>query len=70
MPGVATMSQAVLENVGLSAAGPTEAQSRKAIYAATIGNVMEWYDYGVYGFLAASISRNFFLKDDPKAALL
>ncbi|MBV9590753.1 MAG: hypothetical protein JO310_14235, partial [Hyphomicrobiales bacterium] len=46
------MSEAVVGKMGLSAAGPTEAQSRKAIYAATIGNVMEWYDYGVYGFLA------------------
>ncbi|MBV9569282.1 MAG: MFS transporter, partial [Hyphomicrobiales bacterium] len=64
------MSEAVIGNVGLSASGPTEAQSRKAIYAATIGNVMEWYDYGVYGFLALSLSRNFFPKDDPTAALL
>jgi len=64
------MSEAVVGKMGLSAAGPTEAQSRKAIYAATIGNVMEWYDYGVYGFLAFSLSRNFFPKDDPQAALL
>jgi MHS family proline/betaine transporter-like MFS transporter len=64
------MSQAVIGNVGLSAAGPTEAQSRKAIYAATIGNVMEWYDYGVYAYLASSLAVNFFPKDDPKSALL
>ena len=64
------MSEAVIGNVGLSAAGPTEAQSRKAIYAATIGNVMEWYDYGVYAYLASSLAVNFFPKDDPKSALL
>jgi MHS family proline/betaine transporter-like MFS transporter len=50
--------------------GPTEEQSRKAIYAATIGNVMEWYDFGIFGFLAGSLALNFFPKDDPRTALL
>jgi len=52
------------------AARPTEQQSRKAIYAATIGNVMEWYDFGVFGFLAGSLALNFFPKDDPRTSLL
>lgn len=39
---------------------PTGEQSRKAIYAATIGNVMEWYDFGVFGYLAGSLALNFF----------
>lgn len=51
-------------------AGPTAAQSRKAIYAATIGNVMEWYDFGVFGYLAGTLALNFFPKDNPSAALL
>lgn len=51
-------------------AAPTAAQSRKAIYAATIGNVMEWYDFGVFGYLAGSLALNFFPKGDPNAALL
>ena len=49
---------------------PTAAQSRKAIYAATIGNIMEWYDFGVFGFLAGSLALNFFPKDDPRTSLL
>ena len=49
---------------------PSAAQSRKAIYAATIGNVMEWYDFGVFGYLAGSLALNFFPKGDPSAALL
>jgi MHS family proline/betaine transporter-like MFS transporter len=49
---------------------PTAKQSRKAIYAATIGNVMEWYDFGVFGYLAGSLAMNFFPKNDPHAALL
>jgi len=49
---------------------PTPQQARKAIYAATIGNVMEWYDFGVFGFLAGALASNFFPKGDPSAALL
>src|ERR1700743_2379325 len=55
---------------GLSVPRVTEEQSRKAIYAATIGNVMEWYDFGVFGFLAGSLALNFFPKDDPRTSLL
>src|SRR3954453_12090516 len=55
---------------GAAAVRPSAAQSRKAIYAATIGNVMEWYDFGVFGFLAGSLALNFFPKDDPRTSLL
>jgi MHS family proline/betaine transporter-like MFS transporter len=55
---------------GLASSRPTAEQSRKAIYAATIGNVMEWYDFGVFGFLAGSIALNFFPRDDPRTSLL
>ncbi|MCA8030995.1 MFS transporter [Burkholderia cepacia] len=40
------------------------------ILASTIGNALEWYDFIVYGFLAATISRVFFPHDNPQAALL
>ena len=49
---------------------PTPEQSRQAIFAATIGNIMEWYDFGVFGFLAGSLALNFFPRDDPRASLL
>jgi hypothetical protein len=32
----------------------TSADNRKAVIAGTIGNVLEWYDFGVYGFPAQS----------------
>jgi MFS transporter, MHS family, proline/betaine transporter len=48
---------------------PSRDQSRKAIYAATIGNVMEWYDFAVFGYLAGALAQNFFPKDDPNSAL-
>ena len=49
---------------------PTAAQSRRAVVAATIGNLLEWYDFGVYGFFAATIGRVFFAAGDPTSALL
>lgn len=42
----------------------------RVILAATIGNALEWYDFIIYGFLAATIGRLFFPSDDPSAAIL
>lgn len=42
----------------------------KAISAGAIGNVMEWFDYGVYGTLAPIISLAFFPSKDPITSLL
>ncbi|WP_236787809.1 MFS transporter [Amycolatopsis sp. GM8] len=33
---------------------------RRAVAAAAIGNATEWYDYGVYGYVAVEIGKNFF----------
>ena len=43
---------------------------RRNLLAATVGNVLEWYDFAVYGFLAAIIGKHFFPADDPLASLL
>lgn len=43
---------------------------RKAIIAGSIGNVMEWYDWSIYGFFASTISKQFFPSKDPYASLL
>jgi MHS family proline/betaine transporter-like MFS transporter len=40
---------------------------RTAINAAAIGNVTEWYDFGVYGYLALTI-EGVFLPEDSGAA--
>ena len=42
----------------------------KAIAAGMIGNVLEWYDFAIYGYFAASIGRHFFPREDPVAQLL
>src|SRR5215212_10406208 len=45
-------------------------QYRKAITAGVVGNVLEWYDFGVYGYLVPTISTLFFPSGDPTVALL
>lgn len=44
--------------------------SRRAIAAATIGNLLETYDFAVYGFFAIIISRLFFPNGDATVSLL
>ncbi len=44
--------------------------TRHMIAAGAIGNVLEWYDFAVYGYFAASIGRAFFPKEDPVAQVL
>ena len=40
------------------------------IIAATIGNVLEWFDFLVYGFFAVIIAEVFFPAGDPTVSLL
>src|SRR5215475_8057202 len=48
----------------------SSSQSRRAVTAAVIGNVLEWYDFAVYGFVAAIIGKNFFPGTDDVTQLL
>jgi len=43
---------------------------RQVIVAASVGNVIEWYDFYIFGSLAAVLSVKFFEKSNPVAALL
>jgi hypothetical protein len=43
---------------------------RRALGAAVIGNVLEWYDFAVYAFLATVLARKFFPSGDELSALL
>lgn len=38
---------------------------KKAITAAALGNAMEWFDFGVYGFVAFALGQVFFPGADP-----
>src|SRR3982074_2374760 len=46
------------------------ARRRRVIAAGMIGNVLEWYDFAIYGYFAAQIGRYFFLHEDAIAQLL
>src|SRR3974390_2462982 len=51
-------------------ATPTISENRKAVIAGTIGNVLEWYDFGVYGYFATTMSQLFFPGEDATISLL
>ncbi|MEV0087445.1 MFS transporter [Saccharopolyspora sp. NPDC050642] len=42
----------------------------KVTTAAVLGTVLEWYDFAIYGAMAAVIGRLFFPADDPTVSLL
>jgi MFS family permease len=46
------------------------ANFRTVILAASVGNIIEWYDFYIFGSLAAVLSVKFFEKSNPVAALL
>lgn len=43
---------------------------RRTVVAGAVGNFVEWFDYGVYGYLVATIAVVFFPSTDPTAGLL
>ena len=43
---------------------------RRIIMAGLVGNVMEWYDFAVYGYFASVIGHQFFPADDPATSLI
>ncbi|MCC5098821.1 glycine betaine/L-proline transporter ProP [Xanthomonas campestris] len=43
---------------------------RKAVGAAALGNAMEWFDFGVYGYLAVTLGQVFFPSSNPTAQLI
>ena len=44
--------------------------NKKSIASALIGNILEWYDFAIYGYFASAIGLAFFPKSDPTAQLL
>jgi hypothetical protein len=43
---------------------------RKVIFASSLGTVFEWYDFFIYGTLAANINKAFFTGLDPSAGYI
>src|SRR5436309_15262562 len=42
----------------------------RLIAAGTVGNIMEWFDFAVYGYFAATIGRHFFPSEDATTSLI
>lgn len=47
-------------DAALSTAMPAQPALRHVIVAATVGNVLEWFDFLVYGYFAVIIAEVFF----------
>jgi MFS family permease len=45
-------------------------EQRKVIFASSLGTVFEWYDFYLYGSLAAIIGKQFFAGINPTAAFV
>jgi MFS family permease len=53
-----------------TAAAPMTAEERKVIFASSLGTVFEWYDFYLYGSLAAIIAKQFFAGLDAGSAFI
>ena len=49
---------------------PMTGEEKKVIFASSLGTVFEWYDFYLYGSLAAIIAKQFFSGLDPQAAFI
>jgi len=53
-----------------AAARPMTGEEKKVIFASSLGTVFEWYDFYLYGSLAAIIAKQFFAGLDPTSAFI
>jgi MHS family proline/betaine transporter-like MFS transporter len=49
---------------------PDASTLRRAIAGSAMGNAVEWFDYGVYAYVAVHIGQAFFPSDDPAVSAL
>ena len=54
----------------VAAPRPMSPEEKKVIFASSLGTVFEWYDFYLYGSLAAIIAKQFFSGLDPSAAFI
>ena len=56
--------------IAIAKAAPMSAGDRKVIFASSLGTVFEWYDFYLYGSLAAIIAKQFFSGLDEGSAFI
>jgi MFS family permease len=64
------MSIQAIESETILASNGLDRDTKRIVFAAALGTVFEWYDFFVYGSLAAFFSTLFFPKGNDTAALL
>ncbi len=52
------------------ASDETGGRNIRVLAAGLVGNILEWYDFAVYGFFAPTIGKQFFPSDDPATSLI
>ena len=56
--------------MAIAAPRPMSAEEKKVIFASSLGTVFEWYDFYLYGSLAAIIAKQFFSGLDEGSAFI
>src|SRR5437762_10676109 len=54
----------------IATSGGMTAEEKKVIFASSLGTVFEWYDFYLYGTLAALIGKQFFSNLDPSSQVI
>ena len=49
---------------------PITAEEKKVIFASSLGTIFEWYDFYLFGVMAAVIAKNFFTSLDEQTRLI
>jgi len=64
------VAEAREQAVGQAVPRVERAMLRRAAVGASVGNCVEWFDFAVYGYLAATLGAVFFPSEDPTVSLL
>ena len=59
-----------LPSLSVGSVAHASSTRRRAVIAGIAGNVMEWYDFAVYGYFASVIGREFFPAKDATSSLI
>ena len=59
------MTETHSAGAGAVSSSPPSQPVWRTVSAGLVGNVLEWYDFSVYGYLAGPIGAQFFPHDDP-----
>jgi MFS family permease len=67
---ISQTKETIMATVQAAASRSITSEERKVIFASSLGTVFEWYDFYLYGSLAAIIAKQFFAGTDPNTAFI